>query len=64
MWEWLYESGGFDLQLTTSDDSTRSFLHIHAANGRWTYELHPAHWADDIAPDDPDLGVYLGLWPD
>jgi hypothetical protein len=64
MWEWLYESGGFDLQLTKSDDDAQSFLHIHASNGRWTYELHPAHWAEGAAIDDRDLGVYLGVWPD
>ena len=63
-WEWLYESGGFDLQLTKSEDGSRSFLHIHAGNGRWAYELFPAHWRDESPYAPVDAGVFLGRWPD
>ena len=60
-WEWLYESGGFDLQLTKSEDGSRSFLHIHAGNGRWAYELFPAHWRDESPYGPVDA---CSAWPD
>jgi hypothetical protein len=61
-WEWLY--GDFDLHLTKSDGGRRMFLEIHAGNGRWTYELHEAHWRNESPYAPIDAGVYLGIWPD
>ena len=63
-WEWLYESGGFDLHLTKGAADSRMFLEIHAGNGRWTYELFEAHWRDESPYGPIDAGVYLGIWPD
>jgi hypothetical protein len=63
-WEWLYESGGFDLHLTKGQADSRMFLEIHAGNGRWTYELFEAHWRDESPYAPIDAGVYLGIWPD
>ena len=63
-WEWLYESGGFDLHLTTSEEDARMFLHIYAGNGSWTYELFEAHWRGESPYGVADAVAYLGRWPD
>jgi hypothetical protein len=60
-WEWLHDGRG-DLQMTRDGD--RSFLHVHADDGRWTYELHPAYWWDGRTDIPWEFGVYLGVWPD
>ena len=53
----MSHKGADIIQLTTSDsDNARSFPAIHAANSRWTYELPPAHWRDNVAVRDRDLG--------
>ena len=62
-WEWLHDRRG-DLQLTKSEDGERSFVHVHADHGRWTYALFSAYWWDGRRDVPWELGVYRGVWPD
>jgi len=43
----------------TDDTPLRLYAYIDTPEGRWTWELFDAHWANGKGPD-----VYIGRWPD
>lgn len=51
-------------QVTEGTDA-RMFQRIDYQGRSWTWELHPAHWADPPTRyNNAHIPIYLGRWPD